>query len=492
MISTNTGNKQTAKSRPQGISEWITYVKDKPIPVLSKTLAELQIICKRDDAPIHKIVSIVEHDPGLIAELLRQCNHTKGHKLDRDISSVQQSIMLVGIQRLAHIANTLPSLEESLSEQARQQVFRTFCRAYHAGSQATYWARQRRDMMPDEIFAATQLHYLGEMILSIHAPEQLLTAFKLRREQNISSEEAQYIVLGFSIDQLSLAIAQDWKLPNLVKEALQSENASNPRGFSIMMAVQLSRLGTINWYSDKMYSIYKHMSKVLGVEEHDVSRQAHILAVDIAHQNKFKGVLQAAALLVYCPQPPTKNIQKIKQTSAQDYQADICLMPQVNLIQATIKSLRCAANARQDKNKILGICLKGLHDGIGLNRVTYAKVDSELRTLSAATSVGSENDPIFNKFSIRLKEKDLFKMLLTKPQAICINDSTRDDFWPLVPDEFKKIIGTNSFVAMSIFSKNKPIGIIYADRHTSSCQIDNSSYQYFKRLCRSFSDAIQA
>ena len=449
------------------IKDWITHVKDKPIPVLSRTASQIQNLCSRDDAPIQEIVAIVEQDPGLTAQLLRQCNHTEGHKLDREITSVQQSIMLVGTERLGVIAKGLPILEKNLSAQAQQQVLRTFCRANHAGRQAVYWAQQRRDMTPDEVFAATQLHYLGEMILAIHAPEQLLAAFKLRREKNISSEEAQYISLGFTLDQLSLAIAEAWQLPLLVCEALQSENANNPRGFSIMMAVQLSRIATIDWYSEKMTGIYEHMSELLKISMADISRQTHKLAVDIAQANQYQGVLQAATLL-----PRLQDIEtpsQVKQTIAEDYQADICLMPQVNILRATMEKLRSAVKTRQDKSKLLNICLQGLHDGIGLNRVVFATLDSEQDHLSAAASIGSDNDPVFNQFSINLQEKDIFRLLLEKSQAICINDSNRNKFWTLVPEEFQKLIGTNSFVAMSIFLNTTPVGIMYADRHTSSC-----------------------
>jgi hypothetical protein len=36
---------------------------------------------------------------------------------------------------------------------------------------------------------------------------------------------------------------------------------------------------------------------------------------------------------------------------------------------------------------------------------------------------------------------------------------------------------------MSIFIDNKPYGLFYADRHTSTCQIEDRSYNYFKTMC---------
>lgn len=473
---------------PGTIEEWISHVKDKPLPVLSYTLDRLENLCQRDDAPIKEIVDEVERDPGLTAQLLRRCNDTEGHKLDREISSVQQAVMLVGTQQLKNIAKELPVLENNFSEAAQKQILRTFCRAYHAGYQAVYWAKLRRDMTPDEVFAVSQLHFLGEMILAIHAPEQLLAVFELRREKSISYEEAQYITLGFTFDQLSLAIARAWQLPELVREALLAENASNPRGFGIMMAVQLARGAAIDWYSEKMSSIYEHVSELLDIPVDDIIRQSHKLAVEIARQTLFYKVMQSASLLPLIKSKDTTSA--IKQSVTSDYDADICLTPRVNALKVAMDKLKLALSEKQTPDKILHICLEGLHDGVGLNRVVYSQLDNNSNSLVARAIIGADNDPVFNRFSIQLSQAHLFQQLISKPQAIYINDKNRKQFWSLVPPEFQKLIGTNSFAAMSIFLNNKLHGLVYADRHTSSCQIDVSSYNYFKKLCNNLSTAL--
>jgi len=473
---------------PGTIDEWISHVKDKPLPVLSHTITQLERLCRHDSTPIQEIVDEVERDPGLTAQLLRRCNDTKGHRLDREISSVQQAIMLLGTQQLKNISQTLPILEKNFSETAQKQILRTFCRAYHAGYQAVHWAKLRRDMTPDEVFAASQLHFLGEMILSIHAPEQLLSVFEMRREKNISYEEAQYVTLGFTFDQLSLAIARAWRLPELVQDALQSENANNPRGFGIMLAVQLARGAAIDWYSDKMMSIYENVSDLVDISVDEIIRDAHQLAVKVAQQAHFYGVIQSASLL---PLVKSETVtETIKQSVASDYQADICLTPQVNILKETLEKLKVALNEKQTSDQILHICLTGLHDGIGLNRVVYVQPGNGSNNLMAKAVIGADNDPVFNRFSIQLAQAHLFQQLIGKQQAICINDDNRNKFWAMVPVEFQKLIGTNSFVAMSVFVGNDLHGVVYADRHTSSCQIDLSSYNLFKKLCNSLSTAL--
>ena len=118
------------------LREWIKRIKDKPIPVLIRTVDQLRKLNASDDAPVQQIVDVVEQDPGLTVQLLRFCNEKQEQRRQREVASVQQAIMLVGTRKLNEMAMKLPLLHKSLQEPARSQVLRVFCRAYHAGMQA--------------------------------------------------------------------------------------------------------------------------------------------------------------------------------------------------------------------------------------------------------------------------------------------------------------------------------------------------------------------
>jgi HD-like signal output (HDOD) protein len=474
----------------QVLRDWIKRIKDKPIPILVRTVDQLRKLNAVDNVPVQRIVDVVEQDPGLTVQLLRFCNEQPGSRLQREVASVQQAIMLVGTRKLNELAMKQPLLHQNLREPARGQVLRAFCRAYHAGMQAVAWAKQRRDMTPDEVFAASQLHFLGEFVLAMHEPEQLIETFRMRQEKNIASEEAQYLILGFTLDELSMAIAEAWHLPRLVMEALRAENANHPRGFGIMLAVQVARHAAIDWYSDKINTFLKQAADWLNVPLHKLTTQTHRLAVDIAHHDYYEGVPQTAALLILdrASQP---HPAAAKPESKPEKHAAVCLMPQVNLLQDVLNQVKIAVAARKDTDEILRIMLQGMHDGIGLNRLVFATLDADRRYLRANAIVGAENDPVFNRFQIKLNTPHLFVRLLDKSAAVCINDHNRDQYWRMVPVEFQKLIGTNSFMAMSVFANGELLGMVYADRHTSDCQLDNVSYNYFKKFCNTLGQAMQ-
>lgn len=460
---------------------WVTRIGDQFVPVLDHSINRLCELCAQEEPPIGELITVVEQDPGLTVHLLRTCNSASQGRLRTEITSVQQALMMMGTDKVSHLPDDLPAVNKTLEGRARNRLLKTFNRAYHAARQATDWAGQRRDMTAAEVFAATQLHFLGEMMLSMFCPEKLDQVDEIYREKHIASEEAQYLVLGFTLDQLTLELATKWKLPSLVIEALQSENAQYPRAFGIMLAVQLARGAIIDWYGEKTLRIQKQAAEWLDIEVDELVANTHQLAVKVAHNADLYEVSPAAARLPLIPVPIAGEALETTNSSAKP-NAGICLIPQFNIVQKTANKLGKATDKTHKVQEIITLVLQGMHDGIGLNRVVFATLNKEDKTLAAQTITGAENDPIFNRFHVSLKKPNLFVLLLRKTQAILINNETRSKYWSMVPEEFRALIKTDSFMAMSLFVDEKLVGLLYADRHTSDCQLDDRSYKYFKSL----------
>lgn len=480
------------------LDDWLKKIGNKPVPVLKHTIEELKYHCARENTLINELVESVEVDPGLVVHLLRTMNGKSKSSLSTDVTSVQQALMLMGTDQLSTLPTNLPALENTLQGAALARLLKTFSRAYHAARQATAWAILRRDMNPDEVFAATQLNFLGEMYVAMIKPDKLDQIDKMRHEKNIASDEAQYIVLGFTLDQLTAKLARLWNLPQLVLEALHPENAKFPRAYGIMLAVQLARGAAVNWYSDKTHHIQEYAAEWLNKELDDIIKNTHILGAEVARDSNLYKVCPAAAglLLIYKPVEKEQEHSSAEKTTESevgfdfDNKADICLTPQIDILKTLLGNLKNNNYPDSNAYELISFILKGMHDGIGLNRVLFAGINHDNKTLQPEKIIGAASDPVFNRFEVSLKTPNLFTRLLEKTQAVLINDNNRTKFWAAVPVEVQKIIGTNSFIAMSIVLDNKPIGLFYADRHSSACQLDERSYHYFKTLCNQTAQAM--
>ncbi len=473
------------------LDEWVKHIGHKPVPVQEATINALRQYCARENASVAELEEAVELDPGLVIHLLRLGNAKTSGSLSTDITTIPQALMILGVQQVNELPKQLPSIEKTLKDAARIRLLKTFARAYHAARQATRWASQRRDMTPEEVFAATQLHFLGEMFVAMYAPALLDQVDKMHNEKNIASEEAQFIVLGFTLDQLTAKLARQWKLPDLLLEALHPENAKFPRAYGIMLAVQLARGAAVDWYAEKTCKIQEHAAQWLEIELSELITGTHVLAVDVARESALYGVPPAVLGLAYIPPVAEEKTETQEPESIEEQEAEICLMPQIQSLKLLLGILTQKKLPTENTYELISHVLKGLHDGIGLNRVVFARLDSENKLLKAEKIIGVDNDPLFSRFEISLEPANLFSRLLEKSQAVLINDQNRIKFWPLVPKEFKKLIGTNSFIAMSIFVADKPLGIIYADRRNSACQMDGQAYKYFKTVCKHACQALQ-
>jgi len=472
------------------LDQWLERIGDNPVPVLNRTIEQLRHLCKKENAAVTELASTVQQDPGLVVHLLHIMNNRSSSSMSTEITSVQQALMMMGTDQLSRLPSELPAMEKTLKAPALPRLLRTFARAYHAAQQATSWARQRRDMIPDEIFAAAQLHFLGEMHIAMHAPQLLDRIDTMRNEKNVASEEAQYIVLGFTLDQLTARLARLWKLPQLLLEALHPENAKYPRAYGVMLAVQLARGADVSWQSDKTRKIQHQAAEWLDIDPDEIVAQSHQLAAEVARESAIYQTVPAAASLVQIQQQPEK-FERQSELEIQQSDAAICLVPQINVLKSLLAGLKRNELPADNAYQVVSYILKGLHDGIGLNRVLFACYDHDHKCLLAEKIIGADTDPAFSRFEIPLKVPSLFSQLMEKNQAVLINDTNRTKLWSLVPVEFQKLIGTNSFVAMSVVFDNKPVGLFYADRHHSSCQLDQRSYQYFKAVCNYAGQTLQ-
>jgi len=429
--------------------------------------------------------------------------------------------MLLGIDRAKRLPLGHPQLESTLNGYAQKGYIRAACRAFHAAFQAWDWAHINNDHAPEEIMLAALLHDVAEMALWVTAPEKMHQFRKLMLKDRIPTDEAQYIAFGESLEHFSREIAARWQLPELVNDALRPENANNPRIRGVMLAVQLARTTERGWYWEKAERIMPQIADYLGAPIDEVIPHVHKNAIRTAREAPFYEARQAAALLPMLPggeqlsiddefpEPITKANAQVSKTSASTTVAKIadagsaqtahqinasstpeqapattvCLSPQPPIYNKALRELHQGIGTLNSSD-LMRKAVHCMHDGIGLNRAVFTLLTKHPDKLVSRFIIGSDNDPIFSRFAITLNKPHLFTRLMEKQVSLWVNDDNRAKYWPLIPGDFKTLIKTNSFFAMSIHVKDKPVGLFYADRRSIDCKLDAASYKQFRQVCQ--------
>lgn len=494
----------TIRNRGRGMSgvldAWLEKLERATLPALQHSVEHLAALTADENTPLERLAAAIERDPGLTVRLLRLINAVPYRHLRREVTTVEHGLMMLGIERLRTLPTGVPILEQTVKEEAKPQLYASYVRAYHAAYQAYDWSRLRKDAEPDELFTATFLHDLGQMVLWLYAPRKAAELAAMVCDECVDPEEAQYLTLGFTLAQLAIGVAERWQLPELLIDSLKPENAFSPRIYGTVLAHRLAREADHGWYRESVSEVTEQIADYLRWPLDSTVQHLHRNAVEAARHCAFYGIRQSAERLLTPVVPDPDPIPKFAGQALvadgtatahpagngisddQETSGGVCLIPQLHVFERCMRELAAHMDGTLTLADTLTLALDGMHDGLGLNRVVFTLLTPDRQQLRARSLRGADDDPLFSRFSVDLRGANLFSRLMDKPMAFWLNGENRAKFLPMVPKEFHRMVRTGDFMVVSVFVKRKPVGMFYADRHGSSCDLEGQIYQRFKQI----------
>jgi hypothetical protein len=422
--------------------QWANSVSLAELPVFPRTIAELGKLALRGErAPLPEITEVVLHDPLLTLRLLAAVNHRKS-RLGAEITTVEHAIMMMGVQPFFNRFAKLPSVEEHLKSNpgALAAVRRLASRAHHAAYQARDWAIHRSDIESEEVFVAAMLATVPAMVLWCLSPE---------KAEKLGQPDAE-----FSIDEACDGLLSAQKIPELLRELMDAGKSSHPRALNVALALAIARHAERSWYGEALVRDIEAAAAFLHLTPDDMVARIHRTAVLAARAWKWYGAIPAAAWLPYPPPPPEPEAGPTTGAAAAPRTSQ-------DLVAWTLATLR----------------------GEGMGRVMFALASPDRQWLKAKWVEGAAPDSPLAGMALSLAKHNLFAQLLGKPQCVWLHDANRDNLKPFLSGELTKAIGHGDFFAMSIFLKDKPLGLLYADgRNGEGKKLDEHAYQMFKQV----------
>ncbi len=472
------------------LAAWLHKLDQSFLPALQANTTLLRQLAANEKSDIGQMADIIESDPGLTLRLMRYINNLRHKHLSSEISTVRHALMMLGLDHVQQIPQELPDLEEQSAE-VQQRLRHHFNRSFHAAYQARTWALHARDSVADELYIAALLHNLGEILMDLHQPKEMDRVREMMHEKKMKAEEAEYVVFGFSLDQLTLELAKHWRLPTILIDALQSENAQSNRVLNVMLASRLAEQVENGWYNLETTEILEQIADLMLADVASAATMVHKTAVEAARASSQFMAPHPAAALIYPPESVTEvstQASEVEQVTEDVADSELCLMPQRQVLIRVMKAL-AQTTAEIPLKEIISLALEGMHSGLGLNRVVFAILTPDKGQLKARSIVGSDNDPHFNRFVVDLNGHNLFVRLMEKPQSLWLNDDNRGKFFQLIPIQFHKLTKNEHFFVMSLFVRNKAVGMFYADR-PRACNLDEETYKHFKQLVAQVSHTL--
>lgn len=435
------------------------------LPLLAQTRTAVAEVDPEAEDALQRLDILAMLDPALAVRWFRACRKPHGGFLAAAPDTHTQALRLLGVRK-AHQLALSTTTSAGLSSSVRAGYERCMAHAWLAACLAGDWATVDGARDHATLAIAALLHRVGELALWNAGDGALQEIRHLRDEQGLPPDEAQYAGLGRSLAEITLTLASEWQLPALVGQALIPENARHPHALLVMLA--------------------NHIADVLvGTGGALCSAEVHSLG-ELLRQDPESLAARLAALYTHCRAHPWHGghlwpVSGTRET-AHPETASVCLLPADASYQAGCLWLEEAVGAGADE--IVQKTLRILHDGLGLNRVVFARYLAAMPSLRAWQLVGTEHDPRFNLFELPLAQPHLFTELMERPHALWIDADKDSGRWRSVPDEIRHLIGVRAFFSLSVFVAGEPFGLFYADRRFPACALDAASFERFAHIGR--------
>lgn len=261
-------------SEPEG---WVKFFCEAELPVLRHTAAELERL--KDNAVNTNgrvLAGVILKDPLMTMRVLRYIESHRRERQATDITTIERALVMIGIGPFFRDFGQLPQVEDQLAShpQALLGLLKVITRARRAAHWAREWAILRHDLDVDEITVATLLRNGAEMLMWCFAPTLALKVKQMQMaDKALRSSIAQKEVYQVTLNELGIALAHEWHLPELITTLMDQGQAANPRVRNVILATDLARHSANGWDDAALPDDYKAIGELLHINQETLMRK---------------------------------------------------------------------------------------------------------------------------------------------------------------------------------------------------------------------------
>lgn len=461
---------------PKSLASWVKFISEQELPIFKYTVSAITDVVDNEESSTAELAQIILRDASLTARILRIANSTVYNPTSTPINTVSRAIVFIGFDLIRNLSLSLAVIEALLGDKATEDSHKLMAKSFHAAIQARNLAEQRNDDAPEEVFIAALLYHLGEIAFWCLGTEEAQQISDLIQQSSFKAEMAQKEVLGFSFNQLTVGLTQDWHLSDLLHSAINQSGLSNPRIQDIVLSHELAARAAISWDNKNtkqvMGEIARHLHQDLAVTQKELQETA-LQASEMAH------LFGANTIIQYLPIPNARGHSGNDELKVSEFpESDPVL--QLNIL----RDLSGMLDSQPNLNLILETVLEGIQRGIGMDRTLFAVLSNDKKQVKGKFALGHNSDAFVNTFQFDLAQHPLFRRVFDEQKPLWIKDTQRGEQAEWVGKKMRAALACEAFYIGPVMINQTPIGVIYCDRQPSERQLDAESYDSFRHFCQ--------
>ncbi|MCA8966044.1 MAG: HDOD domain-containing protein [Planctomycetes bacterium] len=510
------------------------------LPVLAASKTALQELGSRVTLNTTRVADIVLADPGLALQLLREANVQAVKRRELEVAGISHAVLLLGMEQTLDFVAHLRTADSIRPRRRREGLMHASARAAHAGALARRWTQARGDSVSETAACAAITRHAAELVLW-SGDVDAVTLFAQLNAAGADRPARETELLGCTLQELGERLAADGAIPSALRAALDDTGALQQRVLPSVLASALAEAAARDWNDARTLQLVALFGDLHGLDEDRAAARVHATTADIARASPFGADLSAARYLLLAPgdrfepeelEPPVESAappapaapertstavrpgpepaapepgtgeERARRTPAEQPVAarttgsPVAANPGADQVPAAgadaetvfrgcVMKLAEVRRGQLTVQQALPGVVDGLREGLGFDRAVFALRNRDKPLLEARYTSGDPRQPALE---VDLTKANLISRLMQSPQGVWLHEGTRERLWPYLPRTLRGYVGERSFCAMSLFVRDRAVGLLYADYRGSG--IDEKGYARFKRVAAELSAAL--
>ena len=270
-----------------------------PMPI---SVVQLASMAADPGANVNDMAEIIEFDEALTANMLRMANSVWGRAMT-PILTVKDAVVRLGtgqILKLAvgnHVAGTMSRSCEGYELDEHELWRHSVCAALAAERLSDYLYSP----VPRLAFTAALMHDIGKVLLERHLePETIHEIREIIRRDKVSFTEAEKYLLGTDHSEVGGVIAEYWKFPPQLVDAIRLHHDPNASPDALLDIVYIANtvtkyLGVGLGAEEMNLRACEEAPKRLGIQPADLESLCAQVHLELAEAEQFFDTARSAS-----------------------------------------------------------------------------------------------------------------------------------------------------------------------------------------------------
>ncbi len=471
----------------QAAHQWVERLSGETLPVLRRTLTQVRDLLNKASVNHNNLADVIARDPGFCLHIIRQFRSLPNTPKE-PVTSIARIIPLLGMDQVERASRSLPCLEDQLKGPPRRGLINCYSRAAHAAIYAGSLAIRRGDADDGAMRTAALLHDLGEMTLWSKEPDLMRQVESLMHKGD-GYQDAALEVFSCTLQEISAGLSEAWNLPGLIKDSQGLFNSYQTRPLTIMLTAALARESSLGWQRPATLDDIELLAEFLEQPLDRTIAWLHSQAAEAARQLYVLPIPLPAFRLIHGDHDRLGTGLQTNRSKAEPVTAQspppVRPAPAVKASpsEQAPKPAPASAKAVNPLQQLISGALRELHETHGLQRVMFAMLNADRSRLQARLCLEADSAQSLRGFHVDLSPPNLFTLLVKKPLALFLSRNNAEKYVQMVPPSLHEQINPQQCLLLSVFLRNKPVGLFYADNGADG-EITSQQYANFKAVCQ--------